>query len=215
MRCEEFEQALHEAFDRANSPKLDAQLTEHAASCPTCRQQWLALSAVVEATERLVEPTAPADLASRVLGELHAAPVTLGELPTRHWSARIPQWAALAASLLIAALGGYRYAHLEARQIALAEQEAAVNRALALRAEQAQRGESWQVDPRWLLPQLVQWTPQGGSPGVSPAAAHPAVLPVREDQLRSSLAPVANSTSSALDNLWQALSTAASEENRS
>lgn len=215
MRCDEFEPALHDCLDRGVSPHDDPLVGEHASSCTDCRRKLNSMLALVEATERLYEPGPSAELSARVLGELRA--VTLNDSPRydRSWYSHVPAWGALAASLLLAAFGGYRYGQHDARERLIAEVIETQMQNQNLSPSVAANGENaWPGDPRWLLPQLVQWNPPAKAAVVK--NANPRAnddQPVTND-VRSSLAPVANSATAALDNLWQALS-AASEDTRS
>lgn len=215
MRCDEFESILQQRFDAGLVPQDEPQLAEHASSCAACRQQMHAFAVLIEAAERLDEPTAPADLAARVQGELRAVTLATPLPSPRSWRSQVLAWASLAASLMLATLIGYRYGqHTLREQLIAAAIESQLHAQTTPVTGLSNSLDAWPVDPRWLLPQLVQWNPPATLPGEKLAPPRSPVEPPAANDVRASLAPVANSATAALDNLWQALS-AGNEDTRS
>ncbi|MBL8826318.1 MAG: hypothetical protein JNM18_04985 [Planctomycetaceae bacterium] len=215
MRCDEFESMLQHRCDEGLAPQDEPQLAEHASSCAACRQQLHAFAVLIEAAERVDEPPVPNDLAARVQGELRAVSLATSASAPRSWRGQVPAWAALAASLLIAAWIGYRVGQHQLReQLIAAAIESQLQSQTANGNTTAQTLEGWPVDPRWLLPQLVQWNPPPTLPSDKHLAPRAGIDQPAANDVRASLAPVANSATAALDNLWQALS-AGNEDTRS
>jgi hypothetical protein len=72
MKCDEFEAHLDEILDERRRPEWDAQLREHSACCPRCRDLASAFGVLFEGFRSLKTPDAPADMPARVL-EAHLA----------------------------------------------------------------------------------------------------------------------------------------------
>ncbi len=72
MKCDEFEAHLDEILDERRRPEWDAQLREHSACCPRCRDLASAYGVLLEGFRSLKLPECPADMPTRVL-ESHLA----------------------------------------------------------------------------------------------------------------------------------------------
>ncbi len=72
MKCDEFESHLDEILDERRRPEWDAQLREHSACCPRCRDLASAYGVLLEGFRSLKMPECPADMSTRVL-ESHLA----------------------------------------------------------------------------------------------------------------------------------------------
>lgn len=74
MKCDEFETHLDEILDERRRPEWDAQLREHSACCPRCRDLASAYGVLFEGFRSLKLPAAPADMSTRVLEAYLARP---------------------------------------------------------------------------------------------------------------------------------------------
>jgi len=108
MNCVWFETRLDELLDERLPPDSDAELNEHAATCPHCAQLLADHQALLEALEALVRPEARGDLAARILAEVALEAVPMASLSTQTDVAqqsllRAATWVAatMAAALLI------------------------------------------------------------------------------------------------------------------
>jgi len=73
MKCEQFEQRLHELLDRRCPPETDELLLSHAQSCDGCRQVLSAQEALFDGLEMAVTPELSPDFTDRVLADLRPA----------------------------------------------------------------------------------------------------------------------------------------------
>jgi|GEM_PF-5624828 len=67
MKCDEFETHLDEILDERRRPEWDAQLREHSACCPRCRDLASAYGVLLEGFRSMKTPECPADMSTRVL----------------------------------------------------------------------------------------------------------------------------------------------------
>lgn len=74
MKCDEFETHLDEILDERRRPEWDAQLREHSACCPRCRDLASAYGVLFEGFRSLKMPESPADMPARVLQSHLARP---------------------------------------------------------------------------------------------------------------------------------------------
>ncbi|MGH7914754.1 MAG: hypothetical protein ACREPW_08900 [Candidatus Binataceae bacterium] len=101
MQCEEFEVQLNESLDR-RLPLTAADAIAHQRACSPCRERSAAYAAIARELAQLPLPTAPDNLAERVLTELRR-PATV-PLIRRH---RPLLALAAAAALLVSVVGGW------------------------------------------------------------------------------------------------------------
>ena len=95
MRCEAFEDRLNAVLDERRRPEWDADLVEHTAGCPACRQLAAAYRILLDGFYELAIPDPPADLAERVLEDRARL-----RRPTIRWWVATPALATAAALLL-------------------------------------------------------------------------------------------------------------------
>lgn len=67
MKCDEFEAQLDEILDEHRRPEWDAQLREHSACCPRCRDLASAYGVLFEGFRSLKMPVCPVDMSTRVV----------------------------------------------------------------------------------------------------------------------------------------------------
>lgn len=96
MQCRDFEQRLQVSLDERRQPDWDIELRLHGQECARCRDLAAAFGAMMEGLQALPEPTAPSDLAARVVAELNREPVVLP-------AGRVRRWAGAAAAMATAA----------------------------------------------------------------------------------------------------------------
>lgn len=110
--CETYEAWLSALLDGELDPKYQAELMEHLAGCPACRQYFDDLMAIQDALSEPDEEKAPEDLARSVMDAVANTPQDGGASPARRRrepAVRWQRWAALAACLALAVAVGWRW----------------------------------------------------------------------------------------------------------
>ena len=108
--CETYEAWLSALLDGELDPKYQAELMEHLAGCPACRQYFDDLMAIQDALSEPDEEKAPEDLARSVMDAVANTPQDGGASPARRRrkpAVRWQRWAALAACLALAVAMGW------------------------------------------------------------------------------------------------------------
>jgi len=103
MTCVEFEECIQRMLDGPSSADT-APVAEHIASCPPCSQLYAAARRLQEGLGLQCAPRVPHDFATQTVAAIVAERI---QRQRRRWYATI----ALAASLLLAVLAGYRWFH--------------------------------------------------------------------------------------------------------